>query len=358
MRNTVFKTAALAGLFSCVLMLVGAFSGLTASVHATTASEVQTEADLEAFVGAAIDEYYINTIIKNCNFSLITVDFPTPGTPVSDLIASQYPTFQTDPPEDIRPLIPLFSRFDLTRADLERACDFEHRFEAVFDKEGNRGEGNWKSGSIYLFIMDDDGNMLFHGADSDFEGQQVVAVDEGGRNVREEILREAETPMNAGIVKYCWDDPTTESDNIDDNDSETAPGDSLKTSYVVDPFVDLGAPGLAGSQGIIFGSGIYPGADPQYPACDGNGMADGGGGMEPMDPEPMDPEPMDPEPMDPEPMDPAMDTSVSGGGCAIAAGSDGTTTSNAFNLLLIVSALLFTVSFGNRAMGRRNRISS
>ena len=69
MRNTVFKTAALAGLFSCMLMLAGAFSGITTSVHATHADEVDTEADLEQFVKAAIDEYYINTIIKSCDFS-------------------------------------------------------------------------------------------------------------------------------------------------------------------------------------------------------------------------------------------------------------------------------------------------
>ena len=46
MRNTVFKTAALAGLFLCMLMLAGAFSGITVSVHAITADEVETEADL------------------------------------------------------------------------------------------------------------------------------------------------------------------------------------------------------------------------------------------------------------------------------------------------------------------------
>ena len=73
MRNTVFKTAALAGLFLCMLALAGAFSGITTSVHATHADEVQTEADLKPFVEAAIDEYYINTIIKqHCDFSQIT----------------------------------------------------------------------------------------------------------------------------------------------------------------------------------------------------------------------------------------------------------------------------------------------
>ena len=53
-----------------------------------------------------------------------------------------------------------------------------------------------------------------------------------------------------------------------------------------------------------------------------------------------------------------IDSEISGGGCAIAAGSDNTPRGNAFNLLLIVSALLFTVSFGSRAVGRRNDIGS
>ena len=46
------------------------------------------------------------------------------------------------------------------------------------------------------------------------------------------------------------------------------------------------------------------------------------------------------------------------GGCAIAAGSDSTPRSNAFNLLLIVSALFLAVSFGNRAVDRRNGVRS
>ena len=361
MRNTVFKTAALAGLFLCMLMLAGAFSGITASVHASTASEVQTEEDLKQFVKAAIDEYYINTIIKqHCDFSQITVEFGGQSLALSDLIALQYPNFLNMPANEIRPLVGLFSQVGLNREALEQGCDFSDRFDEVF----GRGEGDWKSGSIYLFILDGNGNTLYNGDDPEDEGMRVVAVDEGERNVREEILAEVETPMNAGIVKYCWEDPGVDGDEILDNNPETAPGDSLKVSYVVNPFVDLGAPGLAGSTGVIFGSGIYPGMDSNYPECDGNGMPDGGEEMEEM----MEEEEMEEmeEPME-EPMEEAEDVedviedvvdSVSGGGCAIAAGSDSTPRSDALNLLLIVSALLFTVSFGNRAVGRRNGNSS
>ena len=148
--------------------------------------------------------------------------------------------------------------------------------------------------------------------------------------------------MNAGIVHYCWDDPTTDSDNIEDNDPATAPGDSWKTSYVIDPFEYFGAPALSASPGVIFGSGIYPKTGNPPRGCNGNGIAGDGDEMEPTEPEPTEP----------------MSASGSGGGCAIAGGGDSTPGNNAFNLILIVSALLFTVSFGNRAVGRRNRVSS
>ena len=361
MRNTVFKTAALAGLFLCMLALAGAFSGITTSVHAIHADDVDTEEELKQFVQEAIDEYYINTIIRDhCDFTKVTRLAP---------VVDQIPDLSTSTVEDIKRLIPLFSNTTffppagLTRADIDEGCEFTpHRFAEVF----GRTDGNWKSGSIYLFVMDDTGEMLYNGADENLEEERIVAVDEAGQNVRELIVGGAETsPKEDGsFVKYCWDDPAVDSDDIADNDPETAPGDSLKISYVVNPFEYLGAPALSASPGIIFGSGIYPEMmDSELPECDGNGMADGGGGMEPMEPEPMEPEPMEPEPMEPEPMEPepmepGMVTSVSGGGCAIAAGSDNAPRGTAFNLLLIVSALVFTISFRSRAMDKQNGVRS
>ena len=65
MRNTVFKTAALAGLFLCMLAFAGAFFGTTASVHAMHgfihADAVGTdETKLKEFVEDAVDAYYID----------------------------------------------------------------------------------------------------------------------------------------------------------------------------------------------------------------------------------------------------------------------------------------------------------
>ena len=248
MRNTVFKTATLAGLFSCMLMLAGAFSGITASAHATTAGEVQTEADLEQFVKAAIDEYYINHIIKECDFS------DAPFGPAIEAAGLDLATATVD---EIKRVIPLFPAVGLTgRSDVEPYCDFSQRFGEVF----GYGEGDWKSGSIYLFIMDDNGITLYNGDDPEDENMRVVAVDAGGNDVGKLIVDGAETSMASGaIVKYCWEDPGVDGDEIDDSNPATAPGDSLKVSYVVDPFEYLGAPALSASPGVIFGSGIYPG---------------------------------------------------------------------------------------------------
>ncbi len=200
--------------------------------------------------------------------------------------------------------------------------------------------------------MDDEGKMLFHGDDSSIEGKELVAEDEGGRDVADEIIREAEASPNSGFVEYCWDDPDVGGDEILDSDGDPilgkAPGDSLKISYVVNPFEYLGAPGLSSSPGIIFGSGIYPKMDNRLPECNGTGIA---GDWEPSD-QPDEPGEGDGDMGQP---DDTGVNSVSGGGCAIASGGDGTPQSTAFNLLLL-SSLFLAVSFRRRAVGRRKGI--
>ena len=377
MRNTVFKTVALAGLFLCMLVFGGAFSGITTSAHAVHAEDVDTQDELEQFVTEAVDEYYIEFLLKehcdlrNLNLppalaNAIPTFLPLAGLSVS--ITDLSPdSIRMLPIEDVRKLIGLFNSPTvqglLAGVDLDiwGTCDFPptSTFREVFASD--ESEADWLSGSIYLFVMNDEKELLFHGADPSVENTVLEAIDEGDRDVGQLIVDEADDPMNNGIVKYCWDDPAVDSDDIAEaeNDSTIAPGDSLKVSYVIDPFSSLGVPGPSDSPGIILGSGIYPGPDPEeFPECDGNGMADGGGGMEPMEPtEPMEP-PMEPtEPMEP-PMEPEMPTSVSGGGCAIAGGGDSTPRNNALNLLLMVSTLFLAVSFGNRAAGRRNAIRS
>ena len=263
MRNTVFKTAALAGLFSCMLVLAGAFSGVTASVHAMHegfihADEVGTDEEkLEQFVKDAVDAYYIGFILRErCNFSELPLP---PGVTLPDLATATV--------ETIKGLVPLFSLVRLNnRSDLEPYCDFTQSFDQVFG-----GDGDWKSDSIYLFVIDDQKRVLFSGADPSVAGEVLVAEDEGGRDVADEIITEVQDANEDGFVAYCWDDPTEDGDDIDDNDLKTAPGDSWKISYVVDPFVYLEAPALSGSPSIIFGSGIYPKTGNPPSGCDGDG---------------------------------------------------------------------------------------
>ncbi|MDE0292510.1 MAG: hypothetical protein OXK19_08440 [Candidatus Dadabacteria bacterium] len=348
MRNTVSKTATLASLFLCMLASAVVFSGITTSVHAITASEVKTEAELEQFVKEAVDEYYINTIIKACDFS---------DAPFAAAIAASGVDLATATVEEIKPLIPLFPVVGLTsRSDIAPYCDFSQRFDQVFGRE----DGDWKSDSIYLFVIDDTGTLLFHGDDPNLEGVVLVAEDEGGRDVADLIVSEAETPGNAGIIHYCWDDPSVNGDEIVDSNGDPipgkAPGDSLKTSYVVDPFEYLGAPALSPSPGIVFGSGIYPKMDNRLPECDGDGMTGDGEEMEEM--EEME-EPIEESMDEPGEMEMPTDTvdSVSGGGCAIASGGESAPQSTAFNLLLL-SALFLAVSFRRRVTGKRNGVQS
>lgn len=340
MRNTVFKTAALAGLFLCIIVLAGAFLGITASVHATHnedfihAEDVGTDQEkLKQFVEAAIDAYYIDFIFReHCTFP--------------PEISSLFPFDPaTAPVTTIRPLIPLGAQFGLNLAEI---CDYTYPFEDVFRSE-DAEDGEWKSDSIYLFVMDDQGTLLFHGDDPSVENTVLVAQDKGGRDVADELIKGARGADEDGFVHYCWDDPATDEDDEPNPDSMTAPGDSWKISYVADPSVYLEVPPDSGFPSFIFGSGIYPktGTPP-----DGCKIYDGMEPMEEMDDmqEPVE-ESMD-EPGEGEMPNDIVD-SVSGGGCTIASGSDGTSQSTAFNLLLL-SALFLSISFRRRATDKRN----
>ncbi len=326
MRNTVFRTATLTGLFSCLLALAGAFSGITVPVHAITAAEVKTEATLKQFVEEAVDAFYIDFLIRNhCDFS---------NAPFSGLIP---PGFLDLPTGEMKQFISLAGSVGIGAINVADYCEEDKilSFGEVFRLE----EGDWKSGPIYLFVIDDNRKMLFHGADENLEDEALEAFDAGGRDVAQLIIDEVKTPTdNNGLVSYCWDDPTVEDDDIGDNNPLTAPGNSWKVSYVVDPFEYLQLEQPLDSPGIIFSSGIYPKTGEPPSGCQiVTGMEEpvGGDGGE----------------------TPPTDVS-SGGGCAIAAGSVSTPRGTAFNLLLIVSALFFTISFKSRAMDKRNGVRS
>ena len=293
MRNTVFKTAVLTGLFSCLLAFVGAFPGITASVHAMHAddaihaNEVGTDEEkLQEFVEAAVDEYYIEFLIKgHCDFgdllpppeelpvSLETaLSFLVPDIAITDLSPSSIQLLLTDEVKqliaalnniDKGPFAQIVQGFFPDGVNIWEACPNLPQPPAtsstLHEVFRGPGEENWKSDPIYLFVMDDQKEVLFHGADENFEGQTLVAEDRGGRDVAQLIIDEVRDTESDGdgLFDYCWDDPTIEEDN-EDNPDFTAPGFSWKTSYVVDPFDYLELDPPSGSTGVIFGSGIYP----------------------------------------------------------------------------------------------------
>ena len=314
MRNTVFKTVVLAGLFLCVMVGGGAFLGITNSAHATHnegfihAEDVGTDQEkLEQFVKDAIDAYYIDFIFRQC-------EFPEN---ISSLITASGIDFETAPVDQIKDSIPLLTLLPPAVAgdlltNIGQYCDYSKPFSEVFRSQGAQA-GEWESGSIYLFVMDnegdDQGELLFHGNDETLEGDVLQAFDAGGRNVAKLIVDTAKGDAEkGGFVDYCWNDPATEDDNVGGNDPAIAPGDSWKKVYVVNPFKLLGAPEPAGFSDVIFGSGIYPKTGTPPTGCKIYG------GME----EPMEEmeEPIEESMDEPGEMEMPTDTvdSVSGGG--------------------------------------------
>ena len=75
-----------------------------------------------------------------------------------------------------------------------------------------RLEGDWKSGDIYLIVLNSRGSVLFHADQPDAEGKTLRRIvdarrDSTGRN----LLMEA--AAGGGFVGYYWDDPDVEGDD-------------------------------------------------------------------------------------------------------------------------------------------------
>ncbi len=120
--------------------------------------------------------------------------------------------------------------------------------EILASFETFRSEGEWKSGSTYLFVSDLQGNMLFHGADPSLEGQNFIDFEDlNGVKVTQELL--AQAANGGGFVEYLWDDPSIE-------------GGSPEVGYAA-PLSILG-------QEFAIGSGFYP----NTVGMDGDGDAD------------------------------------------------------------------------------------
>ena len=298
-----------------------------------SADEVETAGDLEAqkealkgFVHSAIDAYYIDFLFKTCDFSRLE---GLEDLDLENLLASLTR-------DQIKGLIPRIasSAAGAQNLNLLSICDV---LETSLYRPLMRSEdGPWKSGPVYLFIMDDNVDVqrvIFNGLDAQLEDGDLKVLDEAGQDVGRLIIdRVRSAPKGEGVfVEYCWDDPEYEGDEVRDEDGNPipgeAPGKSYKISYVVNAIDYIGLPTLPGTNTpkYIFGSGIYPkeGEGDLLDGCEfSRAGTDGSTG------------------------EPVGETSDDGG-CAIAGAGD-TPQSTAFNLFLIISALFLAVSFGRR----------
>ena len=134
-------------------------------------------------------------------------------------------------------------------------------------------EGSWKHGSVYLFIMTPGTDsapprVFLNGNNPELTGAPFVDIlDEDEVDVGEIIIEAAGEDGKGGIVRYKWDDPLVEGDEV--NEPGMSPGTSPKVSYVEGAQIH---PRL----GVwIFGSGIYP------PAEDDDGCAIAGADSKP-----------------------------------------------------------------------------
>lgn len=140
-------------------------------------------------------------------------------------------------------------------------AELEDSEQDSFEGRCYREEGHWKDDSVYLFVISDDGTVVFDGAHAELEGEEIVA------EVWNKIV---EATQGDGFAEYYWDDPSTEEDNnpnpqwIEDGES---PGTSRKVSYVVE---------FSASEGVfIIGSGIYE-EEPEQKSDEPRQGGDGG----------------------------------------------------------------------------------
>ena len=154
----------------------------------------------------------------------------------------------------------------------------------VSEEEGIRNlaecfgaDGDWKHGSVHLFMIsaDEDKKFFLAPGDSELAGAPLDIEDENGCDVGEEILRAAggeelqcddlglagDDP-GPGFVQYLWRDP-------DDPDSEGY--DSPRLGYVEEIRFERFLP----SGSFVLGSGYYP--EISVPEPEGGASGSGGG---------------------------------------------------------------------------------
>ncbi|MXW44078.1 MAG: hypothetical protein F4Z56_05135 [Candidatus Dadabacteria bacterium] len=158
--------------------------------------------------------------------------------------------------------------------------------QRVYAKSACFGEGDFKHGNIYAFIMDANptlSTVLFNGNNFDLNGSNLELDDDelpGDDKSISGLFARALGAAGIGdnaYVNYHWDDPTTPDDDVPNFFEERkVPGTSCKRSYI--EVADINA-AITPNPGIeilyIVGSGTYPGDDVCASGGDGDGGDDG-----------------------------------------------------------------------------------
>ncbi|MCY3827019.1 MAG: cache domain-containing protein [Candidatus Dadabacteria bacterium] len=118
--------------------------------------------------------------------------------------------------------------------------------------------GPWRSGSTYIYIMDEVGNVIFNAVNRNleqtdlwnFEGEHKEGREEDYRFFIQRIIKAAQSRPEGNFVEYDWDNPNVEGDepvNLDDPG-----GSSSKLGYAIQLPLD-------GEMGkvYVFGTGLY-----------------------------------------------------------------------------------------------------
>ncbi|MDE0160059.1 MAG: cache domain-containing protein [Candidatus Dadabacteria bacterium] len=121
------------------------------------------------------------------------------------------------------------------------------RLRTLFRLDG----GPWRHVSTYIYIMDENGNVIFNGANRNIEQTNLWDDPDVGENIRE-LIAAARTP-EVDFVRYNWENPAV----VGDGEQSGGPGGSspkLGYTKVVSPDKDDPSAPL-----YIFGSGLYLG---------------------------------------------------------------------------------------------------
>ena len=120
----------------------------------------------------------------------------------------------------------------------------------AFADETFKPTGTWHAGSIYLYILDEDGNIVFNAGQPNEGEAYWNRQDLHGTYFTQELIAAARA--GGGFVTYWFNNPDVMGD-------ETV--GSPKVGYAAELLTVDG-------KGYVIGSGIYPGSDPDVTARD------------------------------------------------------------------------------------------